>query len=122
MSKTQTLVKSVKNRRKKKGTVASPVRAYYSDPEAKREFLNKVNLSPKKVTKDIDPKRREICMRVRKIRLDNNMTLEEFGNAIKEKPESMKAIERGAYAPNIRIMEALKYRFKITYDYLIEGL
>lgn len=63
----------------------------------------------------------DICKRFRKIRLHEELTLEEFAVAIKEDTSLIKQIEYGHQTPKIRVLRKVHNRFRVTYDWLIDG-
>lgn len=61
-----------------------------------------------------------ICERFKKIRLDNNLTQEEFANIISVSRSSIALYERGSRLPDLSILELLCIRFNLPLDELKE--
>lgn len=61
-----------------------------------------------------------ICERLKKIRLDNNLTQEEFANIISVSRSSIALYERGSRLPDLSILELLCIRFNLPLDELKE--
>lgn len=61
-----------------------------------------------------------ICERLKKIRLDNNLTQEEFANIISVSRSSIALYERGSRLPDISILEIICYKFNLPLDSLKE--
>jgi len=61
-----------------------------------------------------------ICERLKKIRLDNNLTQEEFANIISVSRSSIALYERGSRLPDISILEILCFKFNLPLDELKE--
>lgn len=61
-----------------------------------------------------------ICERLKKIRLDNDLTQEEFANIISVSRSSIALYERGSRLPDISILEIICYKFNLPLDSLKE--
>ena len=61
-----------------------------------------------------------ICERLKKIRLDNNLTQEEFANIISVSRSCIALYERGSRLPDLSILELLCIRFNLPLDELKE--
>jgi len=71
--------------------------------------------------KNGDTKYPDICKRFRKVRKDHQLTQAEFGVILKLSESTVKQIEYGRSAPSFETLRILKSRFRLSYDYLIDG-
>lgn len=63
----------------------------------------------------------DITKRFKQIRKDNNLTQKEMAEIIGLSAPAVSAIEQGLYTPNFDVMRIIKKKFKIDYEYLIDG-
>jgi transcriptional regulator with XRE-family HTH domain len=75
--------------------------------------------SPK--LKGVATSRPEICERFRKCRVDHQLSQAEFASLLEIGESLVKQIEYGKCAPTIDILRKIHKRFKLSYDYLIDG-
>jgi len=59
--------------------------------------------------------------RFRQIRIDNGLTQEEMGERIGLTRMGVNAIELNRYDPVLSTITAIKKKFGVTYDYIIDG-
>jgi transcriptional regulator with XRE-family HTH domain len=71
--------------------------------------------------KDAPSKEAKMCNRVRQIRIDNQLTQEEFCVMLQISVSLLKQIEQGRNAPSYDLLRKLHKRFKVTFEYLIIG-
>lgn len=83
--------------------------------------MAKSNKSARTITANAKSGYKTVCQRIRGIRIDKGYTQTEFSVILKTTRENINAIERGNHAPSIAMMRTLKKRFKVSYDYLIDG-
>jgi len=63
----------------------------------------------------------DITKRFKQIRKDNNLTQKEMAEIIGLSAPAVSAIEQGLYTPNFDVMRIIKKKFKIDYEFLIDG-
>lgn len=63
----------------------------------------------------------DITKRFKQIRKDNNLTQKEMAELIGLSAPAVSAIEQGLYTPNFDVMRIIKKKFKIDYEFLIDG-
>jgi transcriptional regulator with XRE-family HTH domain len=68
-----------------------------------------------------DPAGVSICQRFRKTRLDNKITQEEFAKYLLVNVSYIKAVESKRFTPSFTVMKRWKKRFRVSYDWIIEG-
>ncbi|MCP5050622.1 MAG: helix-turn-helix transcriptional regulator [bacterium] len=59
--------------------------------------------------------------RIKRIRLDNNMTQNDMAEILELQRTSITHIERGKYGPSLKSLVILRDRFDITIDWLLTG-
>jgi DNA-binding XRE family transcriptional regulator len=70
----------------------------------------------KQNTKDV-----ELCKRVKAIRDRAGLTQPEFADELGITRVAINAIENERYNPGLDLLRALKEKFNLSYDYLIDG-
>lgn len=70
------------------------------------------------------PKKEAAAMgeRIRQVRLEKDLTQEEFGKYFKRTRAAIASIEGGYNVPTIANLKVLKKKFKASYDYIIDGV
>lgn len=63
----------------------------------------------------------DITKRFKQIRKDNNLTQKEMAAIIGLSAPAVSAIEQGLYTPNFDVMRIIKKKFKVDYEFLIDG-
>lgn len=63
----------------------------------------------------------DITKRFKQIRKDNKLTQKEMAKIIGLSAPAVSAIEQGLYTPNFDVMRIIKKKFKIDYEFLIDG-
>lgn len=71
--------------------------------------------------KRINKQYADINKRFREIRKKHNLTQKEMGDIIKLSSPAVSAIEQGLYTPNFGVLRIMKKKFKVDYDYIIDG-
>ncbi len=62
-----------------------------------------------------------ICKRFKEIRKARRLTQPEFAAELNTTRVSVNAIEHFRYNPGIDLIRAIRERYKISYDYLLDG-
>jgi transcriptional regulator with XRE-family HTH domain len=63
----------------------------------------------------------KLCERFRSIRKKAGLTQPEFAEEIGTTRVAVNAIENGRYNPGIELLRMLRAKYRVTYDYLIDG-
>jgi transcriptional regulator with XRE-family HTH domain len=63
----------------------------------------------------------DLCRRVKDIRLSAGLTQPQFADQLLTTRVSINAIENGRYNPGLGLLRNLKDKYKLSYDYLIDG-
>jgi len=81
----------------------------------------KDNLSARKIIANGTTSHTALCMRVRKIRIDNALTQESFAITLSTTRVNINQIERGLHAPSIETIRLIRKNFNVSYDWLLDG-
>lgn len=63
----------------------------------------------------------ELCKRFKEIRKTRKLTQPEFAEILGINRVAVNAIERCQYNPGIGLLRALRSKYKLSYDYIIDG-
>lgn len=63
----------------------------------------------------------DITRRFKQIRKENNLTQKEMASIIGLSAPAVSAIEQGLYTPNFDVIRIIKKKFKVDYEFLIDG-
>lgn len=65
---------------------------------------------------------KDICDRFKRVRIDANMTQEDFAKLLGIARTTVSSIERGAQAPSYAVLRILNRRYGIPYQWLVDGV
>lgn len=63
----------------------------------------------------------EINSRFRDVRIKHRLTQAEMGAIVGLASSSISSIEQGLYTPSFSVLRAVKKKFAVSYDYIIDG-
>jgi len=64
----------------------------------------------------------QVGKRINQVRIDNNLTQEEFANNLDVKRSAISQIENGVIAPSLDLLNNISLVYKISLDWLINGI
>lgn len=65
--------------------------------------------------------RKTIGDRIKKIREEAGLTQYDFGDTLGLSREMVNALERDRFEPRVEILRAIKKKYKMSYDWLLDG-